>query len=51
MAEGKENPNELRAAVEAIRRGRFTERDAERLFDCGRESVKFVLLALAAAAV
>jgi transposase len=43
--------SELRTIVESIRRGTFSESDAERLLDSGRDATKFVLLALAAAAV
>lgn len=48
MADFSSKPKELSAAVEAIRRGEFSEADAERLFDSGRDAVTFVLLALAA---
>jgi len=50
MSEGEAEPSELRAAVESIRRGEFTEADAERLYRHGEEAVKFVLLTLAAVA-
>lgn len=48
MGEASREPSELRTTVEAIRRGEFSEAEAERLFDQGREAVTFVLLALAA---
>jgi len=51
MAELSSGASELRRVVEAIRRGAFTEADAERLLDSGRDATKFVLLALAAAAI
>ncbi|TWT35252.1 Transposase, Mutator family [Posidoniimonas corsicana] len=50
MAVSQSEPSELSTVVESIRRGEFSEADAERLLDRSRDEVKFVLLALAARA-
>lgn len=51
MTEGKSAPSDLGDVVGSIRRGKFSEADAQRLYAQGAESVTFVLLALAAQAV
>ncbi|MGL4511518.1 MAG: IS66 family transposase zinc-finger binding domain-containing protein, partial [Lacipirellulaceae bacterium] len=51
MADISSEANGLRRIVESIRRGAFSEADASRLYREGEDAVKFVLLALAAAAV